>query len=38
MNCRQFLGKVAAIGALALGATNAANAPGGHDGNVVMPC
>lgn len=27
------LGKAAAIGALAFGSANAANAPGGHDGN-----
>ena len=30
------LGKAAAIGAIALGAANAANAPGGHDGNGHM--
>ena len=36
MNCRQFLDKVAAIGALAFGAANADNTPGGHDGNGHM--
>ena len=30
------LGKAAVIGAIALGAANAANAPGGHDGNSHM--
>ena len=30
--------KAAAIGALTFGSANAANAPGGHDGNAVMPC